>query len=356
MAIDRDSPALPDLAADAPLPDVPARLLRRRLRDQPVDGPRTARRRRRPGGRASGNAARTPTSGPGHVVETINPRRRACPTWCSPPTARLVIDGVASARPVPRTPSGAGEERRLRGGSERTASTCDAPSTCNEGEGDFARRRRRDPRPAPASAPRRAHREVGAHLRPRGRDARAGRPALLPPRHRAVRARPRPDRVLPGRVLRCAAAPSSGGLFPDAVSRRPSDDAAAFGCNAVCDGTTCSCRPAPTTWRRALTARGFAPVPVDLSELRKAGGSVKCCTLELPRRSGMTIETTHRSLPRTTTHPLPVTLVDGEGAWVSDVDGRRYLDCLAGVLGAELRAPPPARSSRPRTRSSTGSR
>src|SRR5690348_10690886 len=29
-------------------------------------------------------------------------------------------------------------------------------------------------------------------------------------------------------------------------------------------------------------------------------------------------------------HPLPVVLHDGEGAWVSDVEGRRYLDCLAG--------------------------
>jgi ornithine--oxo-acid transaminase len=27
--------------------------------------------------------------------------------------------------------------------------------------------------------------------------------------------------------------------------------------------------------------------------------------------------------------PLPVTLVHGEGAWVTDTDGRRYLDCLA---------------------------
>lgn len=29
-------------------------------------------------------------------------------------------------------------------------------------------------------------------------------------------------------------------------------------------------------------------------------------------------------------HPLPVTLVAGEGSWVTDVDGRRYLDLLAG--------------------------
>ena len=29
-------------------------------------------------------------------------------------------------------------------------------------------------------------------------------------------------------------------------------------------------------------------------------------------------------------HPLPVVIADGEGAWVTDIDGRRYLDCLAG--------------------------
>jgi ornithine--oxo-acid transaminase len=29
-------------------------------------------------------------------------------------------------------------------------------------------------------------------------------------------------------------------------------------------------------------------------------------------------------------HPLPVVVAEAEGAWVTDVDGRRYLDCLAG--------------------------
>ncbi len=29
-------------------------------------------------------------------------------------------------------------------------------------------------------------------------------------------------------------------------------------------------------------------------------------------------------------HPLPVVLAEGHGAWVTDVDGKRYLDCLAG--------------------------
>jgi ornithine--oxo-acid transaminase len=29
-------------------------------------------------------------------------------------------------------------------------------------------------------------------------------------------------------------------------------------------------------------------------------------------------------------HPLPVVISEAEGAWVTDIDGRRYLDCLAG--------------------------
>ncbi len=29
-------------------------------------------------------------------------------------------------------------------------------------------------------------------------------------------------------------------------------------------------------------------------------------------------------------HPLPVVIAEAQGAWVTDVDGRRYLDCLAG--------------------------
>ncbi len=29
-------------------------------------------------------------------------------------------------------------------------------------------------------------------------------------------------------------------------------------------------------------------------------------------------------------HPLPVVISEGNGAWVTDVDGNRYLDALAG--------------------------
>jgi N-dimethylarginine dimethylaminohydrolase len=69
-------------------------------------------------------------------------------------------------------------------------------------------------------------------------------------------------------------------LFPDALLAT-ADDAAVLGLNAVSDGRNVLLPRAATGLRGPLRARGFEPVPVDLSELHKAGGSVKCCTMEL---------------------------------------------------------------------------
>lgn len=69
-------------------------------------------------------------------------------------------------------------------------------------------------------------------------------------------------------------------LFPDAViaSER---DAAVLGLNAVCDGRNVVINAEAVDLIEAVRERGYEPVPVDLSELRKAGGGPKCCTLEL---------------------------------------------------------------------------
>lgn len=69
-------------------------------------------------------------------------------------------------------------------------------------------------------------------------------------------------------------------LFPDAllVSRR---DAAVLGLNAVSDGRHVVLAQQAGELAAALRERGFVPVGVDVSELLKAGGGVKCCTLEL---------------------------------------------------------------------------
>ena len=58
-------------------------------------------------------------------------------------------------------------------------------------------------------------------------------------------------------------------------------DALVLGLNAVSDGRSVVLEAAATTYAAQLRALGFEPVGVDMSELRKAGGAVKCCTREL---------------------------------------------------------------------------
>ncbi len=54
-----------------------------------------------------------------------------------------------------------------------------------------------------------------------------------------------------------------------------------LGLNAVSDGRHVVLPAAATDLAAQLRERGYEPVGVDLSELLKAGGSVKCCTLEI---------------------------------------------------------------------------
>jgi N-dimethylarginine dimethylaminohydrolase len=69
-------------------------------------------------------------------------------------------------------------------------------------------------------------------------------------------------------------------LFPDAVLADESD-AFAFGLNLVSDGYNVVLSAEATALAGKLAAAGYHPVPVDLSELKKGGGSVKCCVAEL---------------------------------------------------------------------------
>lgn len=59
------------------------------------------------------------------------------------------------------------------------------------------------------------------------------------------------------------------------------EDAEVLGLNAVSDGRRVVLAAAATGLARSLRSRGFEVVPVDMSELLKAGGGAKCCTLEL---------------------------------------------------------------------------
>ncbi|MGH3978263.1 MAG: dimethylargininase [Pseudonocardiaceae bacterium] len=70
------------------------------------------------------------------------------------------------------------------------------------------------------------------------------------------------------------------GLYPEAIVATDLDSEV-FGVNAVSDGRHVVLPQAATHLIGALRERGFEPVGVDVSELLKAGGAVKCCTLEL---------------------------------------------------------------------------
>jgi N-dimethylarginine dimethylaminohydrolase len=69
-------------------------------------------------------------------------------------------------------------------------------------------------------------------------------------------------------------------LFPDAIVVE-SADAYVFGLNAVSDGRHVVHPAAAVGFAEQLADAGFEPIGIELSELLKGGGSVKCCTLEV---------------------------------------------------------------------------
>lgn len=69
-------------------------------------------------------------------------------------------------------------------------------------------------------------------------------------------------------------------LFPDAIIADTAD-AYVLGLNVVSDGLHVVLPSAATGFAAQLRRAGFEPIGVDLSELLKGGGSVKCCTLEV---------------------------------------------------------------------------
>ena len=69
-------------------------------------------------------------------------------------------------------------------------------------------------------------------------------------------------------------------LFPTAVVASL-EDAEVLGLNAVSDGRHVVLPAQATGLARSLRDRGYATIGVDMSELRKAGGGPKCCTLEV---------------------------------------------------------------------------
>jgi N-dimethylarginine dimethylaminohydrolase len=69
-------------------------------------------------------------------------------------------------------------------------------------------------------------------------------------------------------------------LFPEAIVVE-SADAYVFGLNVVSDGRHVVYPAAAAGFAEQLSQAGFEPIGVEMSELLKGGGSVKCCTLEV---------------------------------------------------------------------------
>ncbi|MFT4128186.1 MAG: ornithine--oxo-acid transaminase [Gordonia sp. (in: high G+C Gram-positive bacteria)] len=125
-------------------------------------------------------------------------------------------------------------------------------------------------------------------------------------------------------------------LYPDAIIATDAD-AAVLGLNLVSDGHHVVMTDAAPALAEQIRQAGFTPITVDLSELLKGGGSVKCCTLEVrladtdartPREPEENMQPVVEPHVAHNYSPLPVTAATADGAWVTDVDGRRYLDAL----------------------------
>lgn len=70
--------------------------------------------------------------------------------------------------------------------------------------------------------------------------------------------------------------------FPDAVIVSE-EDASVLGLNSYSDGHNVVIASRAKGFEASLRERGYNPIGVDLSELLRGGGGVKCCTLELRR-------------------------------------------------------------------------
>jgi N-dimethylarginine dimethylaminohydrolase len=216
----------------------------------------------------------------GHTVEEIDPLP-GLPDMVFAANGATVIDGTALAVQF-RDPQRADEAPAYRSWLERAGFAVHEPKHVNEGEGDLLLA---GDLVLAGTGFRTAH-AAHAHVQEV-----FGRPVitlqLVDPRYyhldtalcvldeRTVAYLP--EAFSPGSraVLRR--------LFPEAILASAAD-AAVFGLNAVSDGRNVVLPAQATGLAAALRERGYAPIGIDLSELRKAGGGPKCCTLVLRDR------------------------------------------------------------------------
>jgi ornithine--oxo-acid transaminase len=115
-------------------------------------------------------------------------------------------------------------------------------------------------------------------------------------------------------------------------------DALQFACNAVNIGRTIVLHHVSNNLEAELRARGFDVIQTDLSEFLKAGGAAKCLVMKLTPELHPLPEKKDRAQELIALedefgahnyHPLDVVIERAEGAWVTDVEGKRYLDFLS---------------------------
>jgi N-dimethylarginine dimethylaminohydrolase len=213
----------------------------------------------------------------GHTVEEIDPLP-GLPDMVFAANGATVIDGRALAVQF-RDPQRADEAPAYRGWLERAGFDVYEPKFVNEGEGDLLLA---GDFILAGTGFRTAH---AAHARAQEV---FGRPVitlqLVDPRyyHLDTALCVVDDRTVA--YLPAAFSPGSravlGRLFPDAILADPTD-AAVLGLNAVSDGRHVVLPAQATGLATTLRARGYETISIDLSELRKAGGGPKCCTLEV---------------------------------------------------------------------------
>ena len=127
-------------------------------------------------------------------------------------------------------------------------------------------------------------------------------------------------------------------------------DALRFACNAVNIGRIIVLNCISAELELELRGRGFDVIQVELDEFLKAGGAAKCLVMklspelhpmpmtdadEIPDVLDEELETAQDFIALEDQygahnyHPLDVVIHEAKGSWVTDVEGRRYLDLLA---------------------------
>ncbi|MFG3698964.1 dimethylargininase [Micromonospora sp. NPDC047620] len=219
--------------------------------------------------------------GLGHEVHLLTPER-GLPDMVFAANGAFVVDGIVYGAQF-KHEQRAAEAAAHRAFYESQGWRFIAPSETNEGEGDFAYLP--EAHGGLVLAGHGFRTELPAHAE--AQEA-LGRPVvslrLVDPRfyHLDVALASIDDENIvyyPG-AFSAASQKVLAQLFPDAVVA-DDEDALAFGLNLVSDGLNVVLNSEATRLAGKLKAAGYHPVPVELAELKKGGGSVKCCIAEL---------------------------------------------------------------------------